>query len=101
MSLSNPASTPQPSYTAKDLQVWLASFFAELLGLQPAEINIQQPFDSYGLDSVLAIGIASAGKQFLGLSVSPLMLVHYPTIHSLSQQLAKEVEASESEIFEI
>ena len=89
------------SLTAEDIQAWLVEQIAQELGVKPDEINVRLPFDSYGLDSVLAIAIASAGKQFLGLDMSPLLLVHYPTIESLSQHLAKEVEASESETFEI
>ncbi|WP_292704832.1 MULTISPECIES: beta-ketoacyl synthase N-terminal-like domain-containing protein [unclassified Nostoc] len=89
------------SLTVADIQVWLTNQIANDLGVQPDEINIQVPFDSYGLDSVLAIAIASAGKQSLGIDMSPLLLVHYPTIESLSQHLARELEASDSEIFEI
>ncbi|PPS43907.1 type I polyketide synthase [Chroococcidiopsis sp. TS-821] len=89
------------SLTAPDIQAWLVDRIAKELGVKPKDINVRAAFDSYGLDSVLALSIASAGKQVLGIEVSPLMLVHYPTIESLSQQLAKEIEASESEIFEI
>ncbi len=89
------------SRTAPDIQAWLVDRIAKELGVKPEDINIRASFDSYGLDSVLAISIASAGKQVFGVEVSPLMLVHYPTIELLSQHLAKEIEASESEIFEI
>lgn len=87
--------------TAEDIQAWFVSQIARELGVKPDDIDVHVPFDSYGLDSVLAIGIASAGKQFLGLDMSPMLLVHYPTIDSLVKHLAKELEASESEIFEI
>jgi acyl transferase domain-containing protein len=89
------------SLTVEDIQVWLTNQIANDLGVKPNEINIRVPFDTYGLDSVLAIAIASAGKQFLGIDMSPLLLVHYPTIELLSQHLAQELEASDSEIFEI
>lgn len=89
------------SLTAPDIQAWLVDRIAKELGVKPEDINTRAAFDSYGLDSVLAISIASAGKQVFGIEVTPLMLVHYPTIESLSQHLAKEIEASESEIFEI
>lgn len=100
-----PTTQAQPiapkSLTAEDIQAWLVDRIAQELGVKPDDINVRVPFDSYGLDSVLALGIASAGKQFFGLDLSPLLLVHYPTIESLSQHLAKELEASELEIFEI
>ena len=87
--------------TPEDIQAWLVNQIAKEMGVKPDEIDIRVPFDSYGLDSVLAIGIASAGKQSLGLDMSPMLLVHYPTIDALVKHLAKELEASESEIFEI
>ncbi|BAZ50017.1 beta-ketoacyl synthase [Nostoc sp. NIES-4103] len=87
--------------TAADIQTWLTNQIAKDLGVKPHDIDIRVPFASYGLDSVLAIAIASAGKQYLGIDMSPLLLVHYPTIESLSQHLAKELEACDSEIFEI
>ena len=87
--------------TGDDIQAWLINQIAKELGVKPDDLDVRVPFDSYGLDSVLAIGIASAGKQSLGLEMSPLMLMHYPTIESLSQHLAKEFVASESEIFEL
>ncbi|MBF2019678.1 MAG: acyltransferase domain-containing protein [Hydrococcus sp. C42_A2020_068] len=99
---TTPAQPLDPkSLTAEDIQAWLVDRIAQELGVKPDDVNVRVPFDSYGLDSVLALGIASAGKQFLGLDLSPLLLVHYPTIESLSHHLAKELEASELEIFEI
>jgi acyl transferase domain-containing protein/acyl carrier protein len=85
--------------TAEDIKTWLISQIARELGVKPDEIDIQAPFDSYGLDSVLAIGIASAGEQLLGLELSPMLLVRYPTIKLLSQHLFAEFEQSNSEIF--
>ncbi|MDZ8188308.1 MAG: type I polyketide synthase [Nostoc sp. ChiSLP02] len=87
--------------TAADIQVWLVNKVVNELGVKSEDINLQAPFDSYGLDSVLAIGIASAGEQYFGVKLSPLVLVHYPTIESLSHYLAQEIAASESEMFEI
>jgi len=87
--------------TITDIQNWLISQIAQKLGMKPDDINIQDPFDSYGLDSMLAISIANSGQKYLGLQISPLMLVHYPTIAALSQHLAAELAATETEVFEI
>lgn len=87
--------------TADDIQTWMIGQISQELGVKPDEIDIRVPFDSYGLDSMLAIGIASAGQKFLGLEMSPLLLMHYPTIELLSKHLAAEFEASGAEIFEV
>ena len=89
--------------TASDIQAWLVERIAREIGVNPGNIDLKEPFDNYGLDSVLAIEIASAGKQKLGIDMSPLLLVHYPTIESLSHYLAKELKLQvlETEVFEI
>ena len=97
---SEPVDEPELR-TADDIQGWLIERIAKEIGVTPENIDVKEPFDNYGLDSVLAIEIASAGKQKLGIDMSPLLLVHYPTIESLSQYLAKELEVSETEVFEI
>lgn len=89
------------SVTKEDIQSWLVNRIAQELGVEPEEINPKAPFDSYGLDSVLAIGIASAGKKYLGVEVTPLMLIHHPTIEALSTHLIAEFEASGTEVFEL
>ncbi|MEM8673192.1 MAG: beta-ketoacyl synthase N-terminal-like domain-containing protein [Cyanobacteria bacterium P01_G01_bin.67] len=89
------------SLTPEGIQNWLVNRIAKELGVKPDDLDIREPFDSYGLDSVLAISIASAGTQFFGVEISPYLLLHYPTIESLSQYLSDELQLSESEILEI
>ncbi|MEM9220513.1 MAG: phosphopantetheine-binding protein, partial [Cyanobacteria bacterium P01_F01_bin.150] len=83
-----------------EIQTWLIERIAQELGVTPTEINPDEPFDAYGLDSVLAIGIASAGKQAFGVEVTPLMLVHYPSVTALSRHIAASFETAETEMFE-
>ncbi|MBH8554612.1 acyl carrier protein [Nostocaceae cyanobacterium CENA357] len=89
------------SHTAEEIQAWLTGHLAEILGVKAAEIDIRAPLDSYGLDSAQGMLLAAKAGKFLGFQLSPLLLWHYPTIESLSQRLAEESEASESEVFEI
>jgi acyl carrier protein len=91
----------QNTLTAEDIQAWLVSQLAEVLNVEAAEIDITAPLDSYGLDSAQAMLLAAKAGKFLGFQLSPLLLWHYPTIESLSQRLAEEVQSSESEVFEI
>jgi acyl carrier protein len=87
--------------TAEDIQDWLAAQIAEQQGIDADEIDIKAPFDSYGLDSVQIMKIASLGKQYFGLQLSPIVMWNYPNIQSLSQYLAEEIKSSELEVFEI
>jgi acyl transferase domain-containing protein len=93
---------PAPTVrTAAEIQAWLSQKIAQELGVAASAIDITAPFDSYGLDSMLALGIASAGQQYLGIEISPILLMHYPTVQSLAQHLAATLADTEMEIFEV
>ena len=66
------------------IQTWLVSEISSLLGVNPEEINIREPLDSYGLDSAQTIIIASKAEKFLGFKLSLIHLWYYPTIEELS-----------------
>ncbi|NBD16538.1 MAG: acyl carrier protein [Cyanobacteria bacterium] len=86
---------------AEEIQDWLASQIAQQLGIDPDEIDIRLPFESYGLDSVQTMSIANLGKQHFGLELSPLVIWNYPNIESLSQYLADALQTSDREILEL
>jgi acyl carrier protein len=87
--------------TEEDIQDWLVTKIAEQLGKNSDKIDIKAPFDSYGLESVQAMSIASLGRKYLGLNLSPLLIWSYPNIESLSRYLFQQLQASEKEMFEI
>jgi len=99
--MSIPDSTTKASYTAEEIQVWLISHVSDVLRVNPDEIDIREPLDSYGLDSTQGMLLASQAGKLLGFQLSPLVMWHYPTIELLSQRLAEEFQASELETFEI
>ncbi len=88
-------------YTAEEIQAWLVSNISEMLGVQPDEIDIRQPLDSYGLDSAQGMVIVSRAEKLLGLKLSLILLWHYPTIEALSKRLSEEFKNSDLEVFEI
>jgi acyl carrier protein len=101
MSQPFPDSTAKQTYTAEEIQIWLVSQISEQLGVEPDDIDVRKPLDSYGLESAQAMILASKAEKLLGFQLSPILVWHYPTIESLSDRLAEEAEVSESEIFEI
>ncbi len=101
MSQPIPDSTANQTYTAEEIQIWLVSQISEQLGVEPDDIDVRKPLDSYGLESAQAMILASKAEKLLGFQLSPILVWHYPTIESLSDRLAEEAEVSESEIFEI
>lgn len=89
-----------PNNIAK-IQTWLIIEIAQLLQVNPEQIDSYEPLDSYGLDSTQAIMIASKAEKIFGFKLSLIHLWYYPTIAELSQRLAEELEDSQSEIIQI
>ncbi|MDP5338532.1 MAG: acyl carrier protein [Nodularia sp. (in: cyanobacteria)] len=101
MNQPNPNASAIQSYTVEQIEAWLVSQIAEQLSIQTDEIDVKEPLDSYGLDSVQAMMLANKTEKFLGFNLSPMLLWHYPNIASLSKRLVEEMEGSESDIFQI
>jgi acyl carrier protein len=81
----------QPS-TAAEIQAWVVSYLAELLEVSSDEVNVSIPFDRYGLDSSVAVGLTGDLEDWLGTKLDPTLLYDYPTIESLSRHLADELK---------
>lgn len=87
--------TLKPSLSAADIQAWLITNLAELIGVETDEIDIRENLENYGLDSAQAMTLVSKLEKMLGFQPSPVLLWHYPNIESLSQRLA-ESDSAES-----
>ncbi|MBX9253650.1 thioester reductase domain-containing protein [Desmonostoc muscorum CCALA 125] len=84
--------TLKQSLTAADIQIFLVSNLAQLLGVETSEIDIEENLENYGLDSAQAMILVGKLEKLLGFQPSPLLLWHYPSIAALSQRLAEEVQ---------
>ena len=77
--------------TAQDIQSWMLSQLAEQLNIEADEIDIQEPLDTYGLDSAEAMILASKAEKLLGFELPLNLLWLYPNVEALSERLAEEV----------
>ena len=84
----NSAGKELPS--AAEIQAWMSSYLAQLLALEPDEVNVTIPFDRYGLDSSVAVGLTGDLEDWLDRKLDPTLLYDYPTIEALAQHLAEE-----------
>lgn len=82
--------TQQEPLTAAKIQSWIVSYIAAILEVDSAQINTKIPFDSYGLDSSVAVGMTGDLEDWLGQELDPTLLYDYPTIEVLAQHLAEE-----------
>lgn len=81
----------EPS-TAAEIQAWIVSYLAQILEIDPEEVDVTIPFDRYGLDSSVAVGLTGDLEDWLEEKLDPTLLYDYPTIKSLSRHLANELK---------
>ena len=73
--------------TKVNIQTWLISYLSEMLEIDQTEIDVQVPFDRYGLDSSAAIALTDDLGNLLGYDLEPTLLYDYSTIEALSEHL--------------
>ncbi len=82
--------------TAAEIQTWLVSYTAKLLELEPDEVDVTIPFDCYGLDSAVAVGLAGDLETWLDREQEPTLVYDYPTIEALTRHLVESLSDSKS-----
>lgn len=70
------------------IQSWLQEQLAALLGVDPIEIDLDRPFNEYGLASVDAVGLSGELAEMIERPLSPTIIYDYPTIALLARHLA-------------
>jgi acyl transferase domain-containing protein/acyl carrier protein len=83
------------SPNAEVIQAWLVSKLSERLGIASDEIDVREPFASYGLGSTEAVSLAGELADWLGRKLSPALAYEYPTIEALARHLAGSPDVSE------
>jgi len=62
----------------------------KVLGIKKDTIDLDKPFQDYGLDSITAIQLTAALEKKLEVSIPPNWLIEYPTISTLTEKLNQE-----------
>ncbi|HEY6349898.1 MAG TPA: acyl carrier protein [Candidatus Angelobacter sp.] len=74
----------------ESIRNWLVELIGRLTGLLPEQIDITEPFASYGLDSVAAAGLSGELGNWLGKQLPPTITWDYPTVKLLASHLASK-----------
>lgn len=82
----------KPNPTAAKIQSWIVSYMTEILEVEAEEIDVTIPFDRYGLDSAVAVGLIGDLEEWLGYELDPTLLYDYPTIEALVKHLNLEFQ---------
>lgn len=80
--------------SATEIQDWIVSYLADLLEIDSNEIDVTIPFDRYGLDSAVAVGMTGDLEDWLDRKLDPTLLYDYPTVESFACHLAEDFEGA-------
>jgi 8-amino-7-oxononanoate synthase len=76
------------AFEAEAIQGWLIDKLAEVLEIEPHQINVRQNFEEYGLESAEAINLSGDLEDYLGCRLPPTLLWDYQNIKTLAEYLA-------------
>lgn len=73
--------------TSRELEDWLAARVAAELGVTPDEVDRDEAFAEFGLDSLRAVALTGELEALLGRKLPATLLWDHPTIERLSEHL--------------
>ena len=76
------------SHSAEVIEKWLVEKLSNLLGVDAQEIDVREPFASYGMGSTEAVSLSGELGDWLGRKVPADLAYEYPTIETLSRYLS-------------
>lgn len=92
----SPVDSPVLFQDVQAIQVWLVTQLAERLGLEPDEIDLDEDFANYGLNSIEAVNLSGDLENLLGRRLPPTILWDYPNVATLSEYLAEDTSRDAS-----
>lgn len=72
-----------------EIQNWLVSYIAELIEVTRDEIDVNIPFDEYGLDSSMSVTMVADLEVWLGRPLDPTLIYDYPTPEKLAKHVSQ------------
>lgn len=82
-----------PARTRQDIARWLTEMVGVRLGVPAADVDVEQYFDDFGLDSTEALVLAGELESWIGVELPTTALWYHPTIADLSAFIADELLA--------
>ncbi|MFG2713541.1 acyl carrier protein [Streptomyces goshikiensis] len=89
---------PSGPLTQEVLRDWLMGYLADHLKIAKTDIDTGTTFESYGLDSRVAVQVSGALEKVVERRLSPGLLYEHQTIDDLSGYLAKELRLPEQAV---
>lgn len=72
------------------IRAWLITEISRRAEIEAQALDVHEPVVRYGINSVVAAGVAADLAAWLGLSLLPTVVYDYPTIEALAAHLARK-----------
>lgn len=79
--------------TQAQIGQWIKEYLADLLEIEPSEIDENYEFERFGINSSAAVSLVGDLEEWLGFELSPSLFFEFNTISQVSQHLAQMVQA--------
>jgi acyl carrier protein len=70
------------------IKEWLVVQLSQAMEMAPDDVDLNTPFERFGVDSVTAVKISGRLETWLGRDLDPTLLFHYPTVNALAVHLS-------------
>lgn len=75
--------------TTAEVEDWLRGKIAHKLDAEPADVGVDEFFDSFGLDSTEALVLAGELEAWLGFELETTALWYHPTVAELAKHIVE------------
>lgn len=82
--------------TYQSILQWISIRLAELAKINVDQVDLQLPFDRYGLDSLNAVILIGELGDWLQLELDPSIVYDYPTIEQLSRYVSEQINGGDA-----
>ncbi|MFN8400210.1 MAG: amino acid adenylation domain-containing protein [Anaerolineales bacterium] len=86
----------EPAKRQQALEGFIQRNTARILGMDAARLDLNQPLDTLGLDSLMAIELKNSLESKIGVNLSIATLLQGPTISSLAKEMLGELDSPEA-----
>lgn len=69
------------------VESWITAYMADVLDMPATEVDLNRPFDQYGLDSAATVAFASDLGRWLGTKLDTKIMFEFDTIRAVSDHL--------------
>jgi acyl carrier protein len=79
--------------TAREIEDWLIAYLSNLTDAPASEIDIEEPFTSFGVSSAEAVILSGDLERWLRMRIDPTLAWEHPSIRAAAAHLAQQIAA--------